>query len=460
MIPLLIAQLPVSSTVLWLILCLALAAAAALLGYLLAQAKVEQAQLRGQLEQADNVLKTKEESHQQALLAQSNQELADRRQLLAELREQAEQEKTALKLEIGRLEAKLKSEEDMRKQFREISGDALESQGERLRAHQVQSLEPLLAPLRDKLKELGESVKTERDQRTADNASMETLVKDLMARAQGISNDARNLTLALKGESKTQGNWGEMILEKMLENVGLKKDVHYFMQEHARTEENKHLYADVVVRLPGERCIIIDSKVSIKAYARSVECTDDAERRKAMDEHVLSVLAHVKELAAKDYPKAIRGSLSYVLMFIPNEASYIAAVQHSPQLQEEAYRRGILIVSPTNLLMALQIARHLWARDDQSQNVKKVIDKANSLYDKLCNFSKSFDDVGEKLSKALASFETSHKQLRAGKGNAFKQLQELRQMGLTPRNTLEYDDEEEDAAELPAPADNEKAADA
>ncbi len=436
-------------TISLIILSVTLAAGLVLLSFLLARAKVEQTRLHGLLEQAENTLRTREESHQQELLSQSNQELADRKLALAALREEAEGEKTALRIEIERLRATLSSEETLRKQFREISGSALESQGASLREQQRQSLEPLLTPLRDKLKELGESVRDERDQRTASKAALETLVKNLMERAEGISTDARNLTLALKGESKTQGNWGEMILEKMLENVGLKKGEEYFTQEHARSDEGRNLYADVVVRLPGKRCIIIDSKVSLTAYARSVECEDEAARTAAIREHVASVKSHVKELASKNYPRAIEGSLSYVLMFIPNEASYMAAIQQAPNLQEEAYAQGILIVSPTNLLMALQIAHHLWAREKQSQNVQEIIRKATSLYDKLYNFSKSFDDVGDKLRKAAEAFEKSSSQLRTGRSNAFRQLEELRQMGLNPRNNLEYEGDDE---LLPAPA--------
>ncbi len=434
----------------WLALALILAVSTALLGYLLARAKIEQAALRGQLEQSDNVLRAKEESHQQELVARANQELANKQLALASLREEAEGEKTALKIEIERLRAALRSEESMLEQFTHISDKALKSQGANLSEQQKQSLEPLLAPLRDKLKELGDSVKDERDQRTAGKAQLETLVKELMERAGNISKDARNLTLALKGESKTQGNWGEMILEKMLENVGLKKGEEYETQEYAQSEEGKRLYADVVVKLPGKRCIIIDSKVSLTAYARAVESEDESARAAALNEHVASVQAHVRELAAKNYPRAIEGSLSYVLMFIPNEASYVAAVQHAPHLQEDAYRNGILIVSPTNLLMALQIAHHLWAREKQTQNVKEIIDKATKIYDKLYNFSKSFDDVGDKLHKAVESFDKSHGQLRKGPGNAFRQLEELRRMGLAPKKNLEYEGDGEDAELLPA----------
>ncbi len=417
-----------------------LAVAALVLALLLARAKVEQTRLRGRLEQAETTLRSSEESHQRELVAQANQHLAEQKLALAAQHEQAEKEKNALKIDMERLRASLSSEEMLRKQFREISGNALETQGANLREQQRLSLEPLLSPLRDKLRELEQSVKDEGRQRSESKAALETLVKNLMERAEGIGADARNLTLALKGESKTQGNWGEMILEKMLENVGLKKGEEYVTQEHARSEEGGHLYADVVVRLPGKRCIIIDSKVSLTAYARAVECEEEAARASALREHVASVQAHVRELAEKNYPRAIEGSLSYVLMFIPNEASYVAAVQQAPHLQEEAYRKGILIVSPTNLLMALQIAHHLWAREKQSQNVQEIIRKATGIYDKLFNFCKSFDDVGDKLRKATEAFEKSSSQLRTGRGNALKQLEDLRQMGLSPKNTLDYDD--------------------
>ncbi len=447
------------------------------LGYTLGVlfSKRNKALLHHQLGLLQGQLQTETQRHQQELQTQANmaesrlQMTADKVRLQVQAEEStkrqqalddAEREKTALKVEIEQLRSRISSEELMLKQFKNIAGEALQGQGNNLRDTQIKTLEPLLTPLREKLGELGKSMHDSNILHEKGRSSMETLVKNLMERAEGISADARNLTRALKGENKTQGDWGEMILEKMLENVGLNKDEEFFTQQTFTGPEGVHLRPDFIIKLPGNRQLIIDSKVSLTAYARACEQTDNEEAiKQCLCDHVASVRKHIAELAEKNYPRVVKNSLNYVLMFIPNEASYIAAVQHEPRLPEEAYRRNILLVSPTNMLMALQIAQNLWDREKQNRNVQEIINKATSIYDKFCGFCKSFDDAGDKLKKALEAFEKSSGQLRTGKGNALKQLDEFRKLGLTPKkiiqdsgdNNFDYPTTREDEQETTAP---------
>ncbi len=426
--------------------------------------KLEIEQLRTQIRTEEDARSAREAARNEENLARQELEIEkvrkEERAARQAVIDRAESDKTQLKLENEQLRSRISSEEVMLKQFKNIAGEALEGQGNNLRDTQIKTLEPLLTPLREKLGELGKSMHDSNILHEKGRSSMETLVKNLMERAEGISADARNLTRALKGENKTQGDWGEMILEKMLENVGLNKDEEYFTQQTFVSPEGVKLRPDLIIKLPGNRQLIIDSKVSLTAYARACEQTDNEDAvKQCLCEHVASVRKHIAELADKNYPRVVENSLNYVLMFIPNEASYIAAVQHEPRLPEEAYRRNILLVSPTNMLMALQIAQNLWDREKQNQNVQEIIKKATNIYDKLCGFCKSFDDAGDKLKKALEAFEKSSGQLRTGKGNALKQLDELRKLGLSPKklildsgdNYIDYDSEQDAEPETTAP---------
>ncbi len=430
--------------------------------------KLEIEKLRTQIHTQEETRTEREEANLKESLARQELEIEKVREAERQARQavmvRAEADKHQLKIEIEQLRSRINAEDVMLKQFKTIAGQALEGQGNALRDTQIESLKPLLDPLREKLGELDKSMQNSNIMHEKGRSSMETLVKNLMERAEGISADARNLTRALKGENKTQGDWGEMILEKMLENVGLRRDEEYFTQMTFLSPEGVHLRPDVIIQLPGNRRLIVDSKVSLTAYARACELTEDEEAKKTeLNNHVASVRKHIAELSDKNYPRVVEGSLNYVLMFIPNESSYIAAVQHAPGLPEEAYRRNILLVSPTNMLMALQIAQNLWDKEKQSRNIEEIIRKASSIYDKLYNFCKSFDDAGAKLKKACEAFDKSSNQLRSGKGNALKQLEEFRQLRLSPKNQItdkgdgyiEYavDEEETAATALPAPSD-------
>lgn len=325
------------------------------------------------------------------------------------------------------------SRKAMVEQFKTLATDTLTERSKQLKQANGEQMDAIIKPLQKQLEGLGKAVADAREAESKNKASLDAVIREMMKQTQKIGTDAVNLTHALKGDSKKQGDWGEMILEQMLENSGLKRGEHYVIQEEVRDEDNHRLRPDVVVRFPRERSVVIDSKVSLTAYARYMAADNDAEREAALKEHVASVRKHVDELAAKDYSRVVQDSIGYVLMFIPNEASYIAAVQAQPELTNEAYRRGVLIVSPTNLLMALQLAFNLWQNEARVQNVEAIFKRAGDLYNKFSDFYSSFEDVGKKLTDATRAFNQAEDRLCRGKGNFVRQVDMLREMGARPK---------------------------
>ena len=325
------------------------------------------------------------------------------------------------------------SRKAMVEQFKTLATDTLTERSKQLKQANGEQMDAIIKPLQKQLEGLGKAVADAREAESKNKASLDAVIREMMKQTQKIGTDAVNLTHALKGDSKKQGDWGEMILEQMLENSGLKRGEHYVIQEEVRDEDNHRLRPDVVVRFPRERSVVIDSKVSLTAYARYMAADNDAERDAALKEHVASVRKHVDELATKDYSRVVQDSIGYVLMFIPNEASYIAAVQAQPELTNEAYRRGVLIVSPTNLLMALQLAFNLWQNEARVQNVEAIFKRAGDLYNKFSDFYSSFEDVGKKLTDATRAFNQAEDRLCRGKGNFVRQVDMLREMGARPK---------------------------
>ncbi len=342
-------------------------------------------------------------------------------------------EKAALLVETERLRSSLYSQEGQREQFRQLAAEALTQQGAALREQAEDSLDALLDPLYERLQALDHALRDNHVQRAESRASLEATIRALMEQARGIGADAQRLTRALKGDSKVQGDWGEVILTCMLENAGLRLGEEYHPQPNLRLPDGSLLRPDMLIQLPGERRLVIDSKVSLTAYARAVEAGDDsAARASALHEHLQSVRKHVEELASKNYARHVEGSLDVVLMFIPNEASYMAAMQQENRLTEEALRRGVLIVSPTTLLMALQVARHLWARERQSRNVQNIMEQAARLYDKFALFTETYARMGRCLGQARQIHDEGLRQLTEGKGNICARFENLKELGLTP----------------------------
>ena len=251
-----------------------------------------------------------------------------------------------------------------------------------------------------------------------------------------IGNDANNLTKALKRDTKKQGNWGELILESILESSGLEKDKHYFIQETFKDEEGNLKRPDVIVKFPEGRSVVIDSKVSLTAYTESFETEDEEVKRKRLKDHARSVRKHVDELADKKYDTLTSDAIGFVLMFIPNDQCYLAAMEEDSDLSRYAYEKSVIIISPSNLLMTLQLAFHLWQQDVRTKNIENIVSSATDLYEKVAGFSENFEKIEKQLKQLSETFMTAKNQLYEGKGNIMRKVENLKKMGITPKKQI------------------------
>lgn len=436
---------------------------------MLQQQKAEQEQRGQSLQQKTDALanelsaaRAEAVSLHTALTKEQEQRTADNARLVALQKEYetTRNELTTTLAELARCKTELQKEQEQRSaeaakikemqekhfaQFRNLAGEILEQNAGKLKDTNKESMDSLLKPLRLQLESLGKAVTATNETAAGNKASLEAAIKAMMEKTESLGKDAENLTLALRGNTKKQGDWGEMILERMLEESGLRKGEEYYVQENHKTEDGKDLRPDVVIRFPEKRCVIVDSKVSLTAYAHYSAAENEEERGRYLDAHVASVRKHIDELAAKDYKGTVEDTISYVLMFVPNEASYMAAVQAAPSLPLDAYRKKIVLISPTNLLMALQLAYNLWQKERQTQNVEKIIDRATKLYDKLATVQESLEKVGKGIDQAQGAYTQAINQLFHGRGNYAKQLEDLRKMGITPNKQLSLNDDDQEA---------------
>lgn len=344
----------------------------------------------------------------------------------------------------------LERQKQLEERFEQLSRRILDHNTDQLKSSSKEQLGHVIQPLREQLDVLRKALADTNTGNATARTSIETLVKQLMERADGISQDAANLTRALKGDSKVQGDWGEMILSRLLESSGLRPGEEFVTQLSFKDKEGNSFRPDVVINLPEDRRLIIDSKVSLTAYARLMELDADAspqERAAALKAHVDSVRKHILELAGKDYASIVPGAIGHVLMFMPNESAYIGAVQAQPQLVREAYDRGVLLISPTNLLMALQLAANLWQKERQSRNVSNIISRAELLYKKCASLDDSMTKIQNAIETLSKAYEKARGQFKTGNGNLVRQIDELRSFGINPSRRLSLEDVSDAPAE-------------
>lgn len=312
-------------------------------------------------------------------------------------------------------------------------------------------MDELLKPIKEQFADFKKSVEESKTQNEVNKKELQSTfeatmklfqqeqqqaVTSLKEQTSKIGSDAANLTKALKGDSKMQGDWGEMVLETILENSGLRKDEEFFIQENTKDENGKNFRPDVIVRFPEGRSVVIDSKVSLTAYTDALAAETDEERERLMKSHAQSVRKHIDELAEKDYSKLVEDAIGFVLMFIPNETSYIAAMKQQPDLSRYAYQKKIIIISPSNLLMALQLAYNLWQYDRQNKNVEKIVKTAADLYDKVATFEDTFTSIGDLLTRLSVTYDKAKKQLYDGTGNVMRRVESLKNLGVTPKKQI------------------------
>ncbi len=341
--------------------------------------------------------------------------------------------------------------EALKKEMQVQTSEQLAAKQDSLQEANRLQMDELLKPIKEQFEAFKRSVEENKTQNEVNKKELqdtfettmklfqqhqENAIKNIKEQTERIGNDAANLTKALKSETKTQGNWGEMVLETILENSGLHKDEEYFVQENVKDEEGNNLRPDVVVRFPEGRSVVIDSKVSLTAYADAIAADNDESRDKALKEHVKSIRKHVDELAEKKYDRLVNDAIGFVLMFVPNESSYIAAMKQQPDLSRYAYQKRVIIISPSNLLMALQLAYNLWQYDRQGKNVEKIVKTAADLYDKLVLFEDSFMDIDSQITRLRNSFTEARNRLYLGKGNVMSRMESLMELGITPKKRL------------------------
>ncbi len=333
--------------------------------------------------------------------------------------------------------------EQFNKDFQLLANRILEEKTSKFTDINRLNMESILKPLNEKLSEFKVKVEETYDKESKQRFSLEERIKELVSLNQQISEDANNLTKALKGNSKIQGNWGEMILESILEKSGLKKGEEYFTQEiltndageRILNEEHKALQPDVVVVYPGGRKIVVDSKVSLNGYVKYIESDTDEERIIAEKEHILSVKKHIDELSAKAYQDYI-DSLDFVMMFVPNEPAYILAMQLDSSIWDYAYRKRILLISPTNLIASLKVVADLWKRESQSRNAQEIARRGTIMYDKFVGFVETLQDVGKNMERTQRSYDKALMQLRDGNGNLIRQAEMLKDLGIKSQKDL------------------------
>ncbi|MEZ8195436.1 MULTISPECIES: DNA recombination protein RmuC [Vibrio] len=358
-------------------------------------------------------------------------------QLEAQLREQdarhaqenvSNREKLQL---LENAEARLKTE------FEHLASQMFDAKTAKVDQQNKQSLEGLLSPLKDQLEGFKKQVNDSFGQEAKERHTLVHELKNLQRLNESMTREAVNLTQALKGDNKQQGNWGEVVLARVLAESGLREGHEYHTQVNLQNEAGKRYQPDVIVHLPQEKQVVVDSKMALVAFERYFNAENDTQRDQALSDHLVALRAHIKGLSQKDYHQ-LKGiqSLDYVLMFIPVEPAFQVAIQADPSLVKDAMEQNIILVSPTTLLVALRTIDNLWRNDRQNQNAQVIADRASKLYDKLRLFVDDMEGLGGALDKANQSYQGAMNKLATGRGNAIRQAESFKQLGVEVKRPI------------------------
>ena len=346
-------------------------------------------------------------------------------------------------------------QEKFTREFENLANRILEEKSRKFTDQNRENLDTILSPLKEKISEFEKRVNDVYTSETRERAALAEQLKNLHELNKQMTEEANNLTRALKGNTKTQGSWGEYILESILEKSGLVKGREFVIQETIKSDDGANLRPDVIVKLPDDKSMIIDSKVSLTAYESYCSQDDKALRDKALAEHINSIRRHMKGLSPKDYQNLYGiQSLDFVLMFIPIEPAFALAVQNDQSLFYDAFERNIVIVSPSTLLATLRTISSIWRQEKQNRNALEIAKKGGELYDKLAGFVDDLIEVGTRMKKANESYESAMKKLSEGRGNIINRAENLKLMGakasktIDPRIVERSIDENEEQAEL------------
>ena len=372
------------------------------------------------------------------LIHQSQSRLSsENSSLLSEVqtnREELASVKTSLDLERTQFEEKLallnESKEQLGEAFKNIANEIFEDKSKKFTSTNKESLNAVLAPLNEKIQRFEKKVEETYDKESKERYSLAKEIENLQKLNTRISEEAVNLTNALKGDNKAQGSWGEFVLESILEKSGLVRGREYEVQVSLKDDQGGNSQPDVIVHLPESRDLIIDSKVSLKAWDAYCSAQEELIKAEALKQHLTSIRSHIKLLSAKDYQNLIGvNSLDYVFLFMPIEAAYSVAIQQEPELFQFAFEKNIIFVVPTTLLTTLKTVQNLWRLAQQNKNANEIAEKAGALYDKFVAFVEDLDEVGSKIDSSKKSFEKAQNKLLSGRGNLIKRAEALRELG-------------------------------
>jgi len=400
----------------------------------------QQLEQQRQLSQESAVQQAIYEEKLQGLQQISDELSAAQKQLLATQTENAEL-KTRLQEQLKnhqqQVELLQSAEQQLKHQFENLAQRIFEQRSKTFSEQNQASIEHLLTPLREQFGEFKSRLETLYDHESKDRISLREEIVQLRRDTAKMNQEALNLTRALKGDKKIQGNWGEMVLEKVLEQSGLRKDVEYETQTALRDNENRLFKPDVIVRLPEEKDVVIDSKVSLLDYEHYCNTDDDDERVAALKAHVEAVRAHIKTLSGKDYShlKGLR-SLDFVLLFMPIEAAFMAAFQADEKLFNEAFEHKIVVVTPTTLLATLRTVQNIWRYERQNENARLIADRAGALYDKLRGFAEDLEKLGNQLATVNKTYDDAMNKLTHGRGNLIAQAIKFEELGVKVKKKL------------------------
>lgn len=400
--------------------------------------------LKEQLEETEedlDLLKQKSEQELSAERERANEldkKLASREADYRNLQERLNEQKKEL----------AEMQEQLTTQFENLANKILEEKSEKFTKQNKEQIDQLLNPLGEKLEAFKKKVEETYNEENRQRATLKEQIRQMGELNQKMSEDAKNLTKALKGDSKTQGNWGEVILQRILERSGLRKDEEYYTEQSVNTEDGRRIRPDVVVRLPDEKFLVIDSKVSLTAYEKLSSAEDEIEQQQFLKEHVNSIRTHVKGLSEKNYHH-IHGAKSpdFVLLFIPIEPAFGMALQHDSNLYYEAFDQNIVIVSPSTLLATLATIDSVWKQEYQNKNAMEIAKRGGALYDKFVLFVESMNDIGQRIRQTQDSYDEAMGRLSTGAGNLVRQAEMIRKLGAKTSKQLpggmtdEFEDE-------------------
>ncbi len=366
-------------------------------------------------------------SDKEERIIELSEELATKKEEIKNLREKIEEKKSL----------KIKEQEVLKKEFENLANNILETNSDKFQKQNKKEIDSLLKPLSEKIKEFQAKVESTNKEDIERSSSLITQIKSLKEQSNKLSDDSKNLTKALTGESKTQGNWGEYRLEVLLEKVGLKKDIHYSKQDGYKDEDSNLKKPDVIINLPDKKHLIIDSKVSLTAYERYYNEEEKVKKEAALKEHINSIKKHYKELGEKNYPDLYEiNTPDFVLMFVPIEPALLTAFDKEQNLFIDALEKNIVLVSNSTLLATLSTVAPVWKQEDQKKNALEIAKAGGLLYDKFEGFVQDLLDIGNKINSSQNSYKSAMEKLTKQSGNLVWQVERLKILGAKTKKSI------------------------